>query len=250
MDSNARTYLGLKFSELLNRGLWAASAVLFVLMALAAFRQSAGAWPLCVAGIACMVFANLDRISAISASTSGINIALSKAEVSIAQLTRLIRMSATLQLATVQRAGRLGGFSAEEKEKFLEESVSLLRDAGVSDPEIRELRYLPWDRFVLYDYALAITGGSRIPGAADRKPIPGDVLREWDALREFSDLPSGKVLREFLSKYGALTTEREELVQDYEYYQAHRTHRRPDYAKRLKEDFINGQLQLVLPTSA
>src|SRR5262245_45732343 len=122
--------------EILNCALWIAAAILLTLTAIAAFAHSAGAWPLCVAGLACMLFANLDRISAISASTTGINIALSKAEVSIGQMTRLIRMSATLQLATVQRAGRWDGFSFAEKEKYLEESVALLRDSGLSEPEI------------------------------------------------------------------------------------------------------------------
>jgi hypothetical protein len=221
----------MKLPDLINRSLWGASAILFVLTAVAAFAHSSGAWPLCVAGIACMVFANLDRISAISASTSGINIALNKAEVSIAQLTRLIRMSATLQLATVQRSGRWGGFTAPEKEKFLEESVSLLRDAGVSDTEIRDLRYFPWDRFVLFDYVHAITGGSRIPNLHDDK----EIREAWESLREIDTLPSGGRLREFLRHYGALTNERDELINDYEYYLEHRSHRRPNYAELMKE---------------
>lgn len=154
-----RTFFGLNFPELVTRVLWGASAILFVLMAFAAFGGTNGAWPLCVAGVACMVFANLDRISAISASTSGINIALGRAEVSIAQMTRLLRTSATAQLAIVQRAGRWDGFNVEEKQAFLDESISLLREAGISEGEIRDVRYKYWDRFELFDYVHAILGG-------------------------------------------------------------------------------------------
>jgi hypothetical protein len=175
-----RTYFGFKFFDLLNRALWAAAAVLFVLMAVAAFSQSAGAWPLCVAGVACMIFANLDRISAISASSSGMNIALSKAEISIAQLTRLVRMSAVLQLATVQRLGRWGGFSPAEKQKFGGECFFASRRWGLRAGD-SELRYAPWDRFVLLDDVLGITGGSLIPRTEGRSaPVEKAIMDEWE----------------------------------------------------------------------
>ncbi len=208
--------------------LWIAAAILLALMADAAFSHSEGAWPLCVAAVACMVFANLDRISAISASASGINIALNKAEVSIGQLTRLIRMSAGLQLAMVQRAGRLGEYSAQEKERYLQESLGLLRDAGVSDADIEKLRYETWDRFVLFDYVWAATGMYMAP-----QPHDAEVQAEWEALRKVDDLPTAARLREFLQKHSALTDEREEFVRDYEYYQQHHRHRRADYDKYL-----------------
>lgn len=235
----------MKFPEDLTRVLWGASAVLFSLMAVAAFFHLGGAWPLCVAGVACMVFANLDRISTISASTSGINIALSRAEVSIAQLTRLIRMSAALQLATVQRSGRWGGFTAAEKEKHLEESMSLLRDAGIPDAEIRDLRYMPWDRFVLFDYVHAILGGSTIPD-----PYDADTRAEWDAHQKIDNIASARTLRDYLLKYDAMTPDREELLKDLEYYEEHRRHRRPDYDVHLaKVHGLEQRLKLKKPAA-
>lgn len=182
-----------------------------------------------------MVFANLDRISAISASTSGINIALGRAEVSIAQLTRLIRMSATLQLAIVQRTGRWDGFNAEEKETFLNESVSLLREAGISEGEIRDLRFKTWDRFELYDYVIGILSGGHVPQPHDQA-----VQKEWESFMQLDPLPSAKAMRDFLQKYGALADDREELIKDYEYYEANRTHRRPDHQKRIQKMMLQG----------
>jgi len=229
-----RTYFGLNFPELVARVLWGASAILFVLMAFAAFGGTNGAWPLCVAGVACMVFANLDRISAISASTSGINIALGRAEVSIAQMTRLLRTSATAQLAIVQRSGRWDGFNAEEKQAFLDESISLLREAGISEGEIRDVRYKYWDRFELFDYAYAILGG-QVPA-----PHDPDVHAEWEKLRQLDPPPPASALRDFLRKYGALDDDREQLIQDYEYYEANRSHRRPGYEKRILDKVLKG----------
>lgn len=223
--------------------LWRAAAVLFGLMAVAAFFYPAGAWPLCVAGVACMVFANIDRVSAISASTSGINIALSRAEVSIAQMTRLIRTSAVVQLATVQRSGRWGGFSSAEKDKYLEEAMGLLRDAGVSEADIRELRYEPWDRFVIFDYVSAILGGAYTPD-----PHYEAAHAEWKGLQTIDNIPSADKLRAFLLKYNAITPEREELLLDLSYYVEHRRHRRPDYAEHLSRGAtLEHRLRLTMP---
>jgi hypothetical protein len=230
-----RTYFGLKFPDFLNRILWGASALLFVLMAVAAFAHSNGAWPLCVAGVACMVFANLDRISTISASTSGINIALGRAEVSVAQMTRLIRMSATLQLAIVQRTGRWDGFNAEEKEAFLNESISLLREAGIGDGEIRDLRFRAWDRFELYDHVIGILGGGQIP-----QPHDDAIQKEWEGLRQLEHLPTAMAMRDFLQKYGVLTDDREEMIKDYEFYETNRTYRRPSHHDRVRTMMLQG----------
>ena len=137
--------------------LLAAAALLFALLAVAAFVTPGGAWPLCIAGIALLILAHSDRIAEISAGTSGAKIVLQQVQDKVVELRRLVTISARMHMAIVQRMGRWGtGFNEAEKDAIREESERLMRDAGVDEEEIRRVRAHEWDRYVYLDYVFWI----------------------------------------------------------------------------------------------
>ena len=64
---------------------------------------------------------------------------------------------------------------------------------------------LDWHRFVEFDYALYIPGGS--------------IVIEY--------IPSPEEIEKFLVEFGFLSKEKREQLADYTHYRTHRTHRRP-----------------------
>ena len=113
-----------------TRGIfYSISGVLLLLEGMAAFFSPTGAWPLCVAAIACMAIANIDRIGKVS--TPGEFELLSKeAQDSVRHLDKLLRMSVRMKLDICQRVPRWGSYSDAEMESILAEAIGLLRDAG------------------------------------------------------------------------------------------------------------------------
>ena len=224
-----RTF-GVGFEQLL---LYVIAVVLMGLMAAAAFYQPSGAWPLSIAAAACVLFANLDRIGEISVTTSGATMKRAedtarKAEVSVEQVKRLLKLNAEAQLELVQRTGRFGQFSDEKQEHILEETVSMLDDAGVASQEIRSIKERSWDQYVMFDYVVAITGGGRVPENGNP-----DLTEEWRQLRNNENISTPDQLEKFIEKVGDQDELRRELLDDYKYYYYNRAHKRPQvWAKR------------------
>ncbi len=84
-----------------------------------------------------------------------------------------------------------------------------------------------WHRLTKFDYVLNILGHSTVPKGFDDHR----VIEEWKALRSFERLPTPEQVRAFLTKWGLLTNERAEYLQDFEYYVDHKEHRQPDIWK-------------------
>lgn len=210
--------------------LYAGAAIFSLLVAIAAFQSPAGAWPLCAMAIACIVAANIDRVREVSASTSGVQVVLNRAREAVDQVTRLIRLNAKAQLALVQRMGRWdSGFSDKERTEVLEENMMLLRDAGVSEPEIRKLKAAVWDPLVHFDYVSAILSGLR------QNPLPQESALQIKKMATLDGLPTADELEKFLKDIIILDGLRAELLADYRYYREHGVTARPDVWARRAE---------------
>lgn len=200
--------------------LYLAAAALGLLTALAAFTSPAGSWPLCIGAIACLAVANLDRVQELRIGKEGLHALLIKTERTVADARAIVRLAASTTLAMVQGSGRWGGFSEEDKQRYLREAISLLKNNGFSEQEIREIRWPNWDRYVGFDYRIAILGGSTIPDADDP-----EVRSEWEALREFYRDVSPDELRVFLEKIDALRPPHSDILDDFIYYTKNGEHR-------------------------
>ena len=97
----------------LREACYAAAGALLVLQCIAAFVSPSGAWSLCIAAIACIATANLDRIGKIAAPGE-IELALKEARDSAKQVGELLRMSVRAQLEMTQRLTRKGAYSDAE----------------------------------------------------------------------------------------------------------------------------------------
>lgn len=207
--------------------LYLISAIFAALTAYAAFESPDGAWPLCVMAIAFLISANFDQLAEFSATTSGVRAVMRNAEQKIDELDRVVRLVASAGLALIQRSGRIGGFPDDEKEKFLEETMSLLKSAGISDQEIEDIRRETWDKYVMFDYVLAATGGSLVPSIDD-----ADLKAQWGELRNIRNMPTPDEIEAFLEKAGGLHGLRKDLVEEYRYYCEHKRHRNPEIYRR------------------
>jgi hypothetical protein len=185
--------------------------------------------------IGLLIAANLDRISEFKASKSGIEAktreVIARAESTLSELQLLARNVGELTLSLVKRSGRWGGYDDDEEEKIKTSVLELLKKVGVPEAEFPKL-LSEWDRFTEFDYAHAILGGSTIPDGADEA-----LVAEWKNLHERNilQIPTPDDIRKFLTKNNFMTDELNEYLKDYEYYRAHKAHRRPDvWRERLR----------------
>lgn len=208
--------------------LYAIAIVLGVSTIAAAFLQPAGAWPLCILSIACVAIANLDRFSEISAGTDGVRAVIKSAEKQISEMGVIAKLQAKATLTLVQRTGRIGSLTDDEKDAFLSEIVGFLQAANVSDEEIKTLTHDAWDRYVFHDFAHAILGGSTTPD-----PSNAELQAERKALINLREPATPAKLRQFLAKWGLETEGRQRLVEEFEYYFANRSfHHRDVWLQR------------------
>jgi hypothetical protein len=177
--------------------------------------------------VGCLIAANLDRISEFKASKSGVEAKtreiVVRAENTLRELQLLAVKVTELSLSLVKRNGRFGGYSDEEQEFIKNDLLSVLRELKVSEADIQRT-LLDWHRFVEFDYALYILGGSIVPSKLDP-----DTQRAWGALqhRGIENIPSPEEIEKFLAEFGFLSKEKREQLADYTHYRTHRTHRRP-----------------------
>lgn len=181
-----------------------------------------------VGALALLVAANLDRVSEFKASASGIEArtreVVNRAEGAIAELRILALHVAEVSLSLAMRQGRWGGFSDDDLDRLRNSVIENLERLGIPD-EQRRLIFKDWHRIVEFDYAHHILGGSHIPD----KATP-EVRHAWDAMREggFAKYASPDELEQFLRSSGYMTSDLEQLTEDYRFYIKERKHRRPD----------------------
>ena len=200
--------------------------------------------PTLIAFLALLIFANLDKFSefrfkifktVLEGKIREAEEATQEAKSTIKQLRSLAKIMAHTTLGLVKRTGRLGGYSYDEKEEVKESTLKVLREIGISEEEIEEVvSKSQWHKFVEFDYAHLILGGSR----AWPPDLPQVLRGEWSKFRRkfgFNNIAKPADLTEILDKYGLLSDEAKELITDYEYYIKHRKQRRPEvWAKREK----------------
>jgi hypothetical protein len=187
-----------------------------------------------LAFIACLIAANLDRISEFRASAAGVEAktreVIAKAESTLSELQLLARTVAEVTLSLVKRNGRMGGYSDQEEEKIKTQVLDVLRNLKTSDKDLPHIME-EWDRFTEYDYAMAILGGNTVPDADT------EVIEKWQTLRDggIVKIPSPQEIRKFLEDHGFMTEARSEYIDDYKYYQVHKEHRRRDVWQARRE---------------
>jgi len=213
----------------LKVALYIAAATLGLLTALAAFMSPAGAWPLCVSALGCLAVANLDRFSELSAGAGGVRVLMRDVERKVAELNRVAALAAKAALALVQRSGRMGGFDDDEKDAFLKEATTLLKDAGHDEPEIAEMLEPNWHKFVRFDYVGGILGQTMVPRNADLYP-------EWKRLRNFGYEPSPEEVRALLERAGQFDGLRKQLFEEWCFYRERGYHRDPSIWRRREEN--------------
>jgi|SRR3972149_2499972 len=178
--------------------------------------------------IGLLITANLDRLKFFRATRSGVEAEtreiIDEAKNTIAELQLLARNIGALTLSLVKRSGRFGGYDENEKESIKISVLDVLRKIGIPESEF-PIILSDWNRFTEFDYAHAILGGSRIPEGVDNS-----TLMEWEALREggIEKIPSPEILRAFIAKHNLMNQEIDEYLKDYEYFRAHKKHRRPE----------------------
>ena len=121
----------------------------------------------------------------------------------------------------------------EEKQAFEDKLLQNLREIGLSEKEIEEVRKAQRP-YVLFDYASFITRGLH-------DTVSGDKRAQWneffsaDRRKGIGYEPSPDELQEFLSSIDLMTDEVREHIEDYRYYEQHTKHRRPEEWKHRKE---------------
>ena len=200
---------------------YAAAAGLIILVAIAAFVSPAGAWPLAATALGLIVLANLDRVSEVSASATGFNAKMREAEDRLADLKRMIAVSAEAQLSLIQQTGRWGGVDDDRKEYFLGETIEIMREAKLPQIQIEKIKSECWDRYVVIDYAHAILGNSTIPETSDQQ-----IIERWKAMRRADADPDS--IQKFLDDVGDDNAERRQMLLALRHYLGTGKHK--DYA--------------------
>lgn len=190
---------------------YAAAAGLIILVAIAAFVSPAGAWPLAATALGLIVLANLDRVSEVSASATGFNAKMREAEERLADLKRMIAVSAEAQLSLIQQTGRWGGVDDDRKEYFLGETIEIMREAKLPQIQIEKIKSECWDRYVVIDYADAVLGNSAIPETSDQQ-----IIERWKAMRRADADPDS--IQKLLDDVGDDNAERRQMLLALRHY--------------------------------
>lgn len=202
-----------------DTALYSAAVLLGVLMAIAAFVSPAGAWPLAAAALACVAIANLDRFQELSAGASGVKAVLREAKTELVAMREVVEVLAEYQLSLMQQVGRWRDRKDEEKTAAVARIVALMKKAGIPPERIAEIKDGAWDRYVMFDYVMAILGGGLIPNTKDPK-----IHERWKEMRNVQRIPTVAELTSFLDEVGDLHPLRRQLLSAYEHYREKREH--------------------------
>jgi hypothetical protein len=208
-----------------------------------------------VGGLAVLIFANLDRIAKFKVSGTGVEAEMYKvravteqAKSAITELQALGVLVAKLSLSLVKRQGRYGRYSDVQQDDIREDVIRVLDKLGVNERKIQDA-LSEWHEWVEFDYAYAILGGDAMPeNVLQARDESYALLIDGVARR-----PTPEVLRSFLANHNVLSPEREQYIEDYEYYRINRIHRRPDAWRnrgqlgQLLVQPYNGHTQQVRP---
>ena len=219
------------------RGLAVAFGLLLVIAGpvLLVFQpKSQAGWATMFAGLIFMVasrFEEIQEIGLASFSAKMFERRVGRAEDAIQNIKRLAKESSRLALASIQFAGRMGGFTDEYKTRVLTDTRRLLDDLDITEEEIAEAESL-WHAAGEFDYAHWTLGQSKVP-----KDLPQEFRPRWDNLRGggVEGRAKPEEIRVLLSDADMLTPERDEILKDYEYYVATRQHRREEAWRRRRE---------------
>jgi len=176
---------------------------------------------------ACLLAANLDRISEFKASATGVEAktreVIAKAENAVSELQLLAKNVVELTLGLVKRSGRLSGYSDAEQESIKGRLLEVLQNVGIPKEELPQMMR-EWHSFTEFDYTHAILG-NQLPDGNDPT-----LAQEWHELRHrgMTEILTPEELRQFLEKHNLLTTARAEYIEDYAHYRIHKSHRRPE----------------------
>ncbi len=178
-----------------------------------------------IAGAIGMAFSSLDKFeffkgAGFEAKTRELRKVVTEGNETLERLRTVTLFSAESVLTQVIAMGRWGvdlRLRNETKAKV----DRILKIINANPDEIAEVEKY-WRKYTICDYIFHILGGSTVPDGFD-----GDETKEWQELRRglIDNPPSPKKLRDFLTKYGMLDTEREGLIKDYEYYLENSIHR-------------------------
>ena len=193
--------------------------------------DSQAGWATMLAGLIFMVasrFEDIQEIGLASFSAKMFERRVGRAEDAIQNIKRLAKESSRLALASIQFAGRMGGFTDKYKTRVLTDTRRLLDDLDITQEEIAEVESL-WHAAVEFDYASWALGQSRVP-----EDLSQNFKPRWDELRDggIEGRAKPEQIRAFLTDANMLTSERDEILKDYEYYVATRRHRREEAWRR------------------
>lgn len=175
-----------------------------------------------------LLFINyLDKISEIQASASGIVIkareVISDAQVTIKELRNLAKSLIKTVLSFLLRSWGYSTVHVEESKDFLLKSLDQL---GISKTEQEELLDSEWNKHIIAKYVAGILGG------VDKTPMTFSVEErmEWKDLERYKlDNPlTPDEIQGYLIKWGALSPDRKELIDDYRFFIKYKKHRRID----------------------
>jgi len=181
--------------------------------------------------IALLIAANLDLFSGFKFSESGFEAkmreatkVLTRAESTLSELQLLARSVGELTLSLVKRNGRWGGYADDEQDKIKTSVLEVLKKVGIPEAEFPSI-LSDWNRFIEFDYAHAILGGSTVP---DTKSDA--LMQDWKSLRDggIVKIPTPQEIRNFIIKHNLMTPTLEAYLKDYEHFLAHKEHRRPE----------------------
>lgn len=183
-------------------------------------------WAAMIAGLIFMVSSRFDEVVEIGFGSfkTRLERRVRDVEDAMEAVRHLAKASARNALNSVQYAGRIQPFTESDKLDFLSRTRRLLSDLGIHPQEVREAEH-DWHRAIEFDYADWALGGDQLP-----EDLPEGMHERWKELRKggIEQRPTAEEVRSFLREAGMLTSEREEILRDYEHYVATREHRRKE----------------------
>ncbi len=191
-------------------------------------------WATMIAGLIFMVASRFEDVQEIGLASFRMKMferRVDQLEGVIRDIKQLAKESSRLALASIQFAGRLGGFMDDFKSNVLADTRRLLSDLNVTSEEIAEIESV-WHAIVEFDYAHWATGLGTVP--AD---LPKNHSARWHQLRDggVENRATPEEIRSYFLDADILTPDRDEILKDYEHYVSTRQHRREDVWRRRRE---------------
>ena len=156
-------------------------------------------------GIALILIGNLDNFTEFKAGIQGIYAKtreiIKEAEITLAELQSLALTVTKVTLSLVKRSGRMGGYDDAEEEKIKNDMIKILKEIKMPASKYSDVLQ-DWHLLTKFDYVLAILGNSTIPTGFEEK----NIMDEWKALLSLEDIPTSDKLREFLRKWGGVSS--------------------------------------------